>query len=203
MRIVAAAVVALLPFSAAHAAWQKTDCNTSRLTVPGQVECWQATPAPFITYVGGGGGRLAVPIQCVAEQGSTATQSAGTTGRVRYLMQQPGSDAHCLTSGGRNGPLSLMQHMNDITRSASGWANLSQDSNRFFATFTSPGLGNCTAFIAPGPPVSSPYRVSAFVPFTSDYYEYRLMGYLCRASGPPPNDADMQAYIRTVHIRTQ
>jgi hypothetical protein len=184
--------------------WPKIDCNTSRLTVPGQVECRQGPPIPRTVYVGAvvGAGRFA-PIQCIGDHGLTYTQSAGTTGFVKYDMQQPGSDAHCLTPGGANGPLSLMQHVNHAASLASNWANLSQDGDRFFATFTSRRLEHCKAFIAPGPPMGPPYKVFASPPFSSNYYQYRLIGYLCKAHRAPVNDADVQAYIESVRMRTR
>jgi hypothetical protein len=199
VRMVVAAAAILLPFSAADAAWQKIDCSTSRLTVPGQVACFQGPPLPHTDYVGGS----IIPIQCVADHGSTYTKSAGTTGFVKYDMQRPGSEAHCVTGGGADGPLFLMQHVNHTTNLASDWAQLTQDGDRFFATFTSKRLEHCRAFIAPGPPVGSPRRIFASSAFSSNYYQYRLIGYLCLANGAPPNDADVQAYIGTIHISTQ
>jgi hypothetical protein len=200
MRVVVAAVVALLPFSAAHAAWQKIDCGVSRLTVPGQVECRQGPPVQRTTYAYVNNASR-IPFQCVADNGSTFTQSAGTTGFVRYHMQQPGSDPHCVVElSGLQGPLFLMQRMNDTTRAASDWINLSQEGDRFFASFTSQGLEHCRAFIAPGPPIIS-FRTNAGA-FSRNYYEYLLSGYLCGANRAPPNEADVQAYIGTVHVRT-
>ncbi len=56
--------------------WPTIDCSTSRLTVPGQVECFQGPPLPHTVYVGGS----IIPIQCVADHGSTYTKSAGYHG---------------------------------------------------------------------------------------------------------------------------
>ena len=183
---------------AAPAVWPKIDCNTSRLTVPGQVECRQGPPLLHTVYAGD----RTIPIQCVGDHGSTYTQSADTSGFVKYNMHQPGSDAHCLTTGGANGPLSSMQHMNHTTSSAFGWGGVSQEGDRFFATFTSQRQKHCMAFLAPGPPVSFPYHVNK-PSYSTDFYEYLLTGYLCKANGAPPDDAEVRAYIGTVHIRTQ
>src|SRR5271170_3826183 len=157
-------------------AWQKIDCGNSRITVPGQVECRHGSPTQHLHYkdINNAGN---IPILCIFENGSILMQSPGTTGYVRYYMQQPGTDAHCaVVLGGPSGPLFMMQHTNDITRSASDWAGLSEDGNRFFATFTSQEQRHCKAFLTAGSPVIAPYK-SGYL--GRDYYQYLLRGYLC------------------------
>lgn len=152
-----AALLMLIGSGTANAqTWPRIDCSNSRLTVPGQVKCWQGAPLHWTARAGPG---KAINFQCVADHGSTLTRTSRVSGYAKYNMLQPGSDAHCVTGEG-GGPLSQMQHINHVTRRGTGWSGPDRDGDRYFARFSLPNGYICRAFLAYSAPVNSPCVVN-------------------------------------------
>src|SRR5262249_39747931 len=147
------------------------------------------------------GPALVLNFQCVSDNGSAYTKAGGISGFVRYHMQQPGSDAHCMT-GERDSPLAEMQHMNHVTRGGTYWSQPGQDGDRHFASFKCASGDNCRAFIAYGPPAASPYVVNK--PYVRHgTYQFLMGGYICRSGGMIIDDDAVKAYIESVQLKTQ
>jgi hypothetical protein len=199
-KLVIATLLSVIPCGGVNAqVWPTIDCSSSRITVPDQVSCWQGPPMQWTAHIGPGN---AINFQCIADHGSTVTKTSRISGFVKYNMLQRGSDAHCVIGEG-NGPMSLMQHMNHVTSGGTGWSGPDRDGDRYFASFRSPGGNICRAFVAYGASVSSPYSINKPWYGSETFYQYRITGYVCGTKGSVVNDTELQAYIGTVHIRTQ